>query len=193
MSACTDEVTELSGKVVSVERRDDEHYSICCSIQGEKLLCAYYHPLPEYWKLYGKTVSFSAQTEKPKKAGNPRTFDYGLYLKSKGIFYTAVIENFTVSDCPENMESRFRSWIIARREMMLAEIDISSRAGGFVRSVLFGDTSDLDEDIYKDFRRNGTAHVLAVSGLHVGILYGVYKALTRKKRELFLLFSLFSS
>ena len=44
--------------------------------------------------------------------------------------------------------------------------------------MLFGDTSGIDEEVYDDFRKNGTAHVLAVSGLHIGLLYSIYEKLT---------------
>ena len=50
--------------------------------------------------------------------------------------------------------------------------------------VLFGDTTYLQEEVYDEFRSNGTAHILAVSGLHVGILYGIYKKIAGKRRSL---------
>ena len=49
--------------------------------------------------------------------------------------------------------------------------------------MLFGDTAYLDEDVYEEFRNNGTAHVLAVSGLHVGILYSLYKRISGKNNS----------
>ncbi|MBR3296719.1 MAG: ComEC/Rec2 family competence protein [Firmicutes bacterium] len=39
--------------------------------------------------------------------------------------------------------------------------------------LMFGDTSLMDESLYEQFRLTGIAHVLAVSGLHVGLLYAV--------------------
>lgn len=41
--------------------------------------------------------------------------------------------------------------------------------------VLFGDDGYLDEDIYEEFRNNGTAHVLSVSGLHMGVIYSLFR------------------
>ena len=38
-----------------------------------------------------------------------------------------------------------------------------------------------DEDTYDEFRKNGTAHVLAVSGLHIGILYMLFKKFFGKR------------
>ncbi len=38
-------------------------------------------------------------------------------------------------------------------------------------AILFGEKDEMDEDVLEEFRQNGTAHVLAVSGLHIGIIY----------------------
>ncbi len=41
-----------------------------------------------------------------------------------------------------------------------------------MQAIMFGDKGDLDEDTLEVYQRNGTAHILAVSGLHIGIIYG---------------------
>ncbi len=47
---------------------------------------------------------------------------------------------------------------------------VGGSAAAFLYSMLFGDKSRLDNEIIEDFRLSGTAHVFAVSGLHVGVL-----------------------
>lgn len=41
------------------------------------------------------------------------------------------------------------------------------------KAVLLGDTSGIEEGLYENIRRGGIAHIFAVSGLHVGALFGV--------------------
>ena len=53
--------------------------------------------------------------------------------------------------------------------------DGRNKAYGFIKGVTFGDTDDIDEDTIDEFRENTTAHVLAVSGLHVGVIYGMLR------------------
>ena len=48
--------------------------------------------------------------------------------------------------------------------------------------MLFGEKDMIDEEIYAGYKRNGTAHVLAVSGLHVGALYACISKIIRKRR-----------
>ena len=56
----------------------------------------------------------------------------------------------------------------------------SGQSEPLIRGILFGDTDSMDEDMKDDFRRNGTAHVLAVSGLHIGLLYSIFRMLRKK-------------
>lgn len=52
-------------------------------------------------------------------------------------------------------------------------------ASSMMGAILFGEKDEMDEDVLEDFRKNGTAHVLAVSGLHIGIIYAVISKLWR--------------
>lgn len=52
-----------------------------------------------------------------------------------------------------------------------------------VRGILLGDTTGMEEELYTNVRRGGIAHIFAVSGLHVGALFGFCTLMlnTRKK------------
>ncbi len=165
----------LSATVTEVRQLDEEQYNLYCDMEGERLLCTYYHPLNDPWNLIGCQITFSTTIEKPKPPGNPRTFDYALYLKTKKIYFTAVIDRCQITANAPTLIHKVKRLILARREAMMEQLRADSAVKGFIKGVLFGDTDSLEEDLYKEFQRNGTAHVLAVSGLHVGILYGLYK------------------
>jgi len=55
---------------------------------------------------------------------------------------------------------------------------------GFAKALLLGDRSDLDYEIYTNFKVSGISHIIAVSGLHVSILFGLIRLLTAKRRLL---------
>ena len=55
---------------------------------------------------------------------------------------------------------------------------------GFAKALLMGDRSDLDYETDSAFKISGIRHIIAVSGLHVSILYGILRALTLKRRFL---------
>ncbi len=58
---------------------------------------------------------------------------------------------------------------------------------GLVKGLLVNDKSDIDGNTELDFRRSGTLHILAVSGMHIAVLMGALEILLRKlsvKREI---------
>jgi competence protein ComEC len=42
---------------------------------------------------------------------------------------------------------------------------------GLISALVLGDDDDIDKNIIRDFRDNGTIHILSVSGMHVGLIY----------------------
>lgn len=55
---------------------------------------------------------------------------------------------------------------------------------GFAAALLLGDRTDIDYELNTAFKVSGISHVIAVSGLHVSILFGLLYTLTGKKRLL---------
>lgn len=179
----TDMSCRYLAKVCEIEQRDDESYRLYLRIGREKALCSYYHELADPWNLIGRTIVFETVFSEPKGAGNPRTFDYRRYLRSEGIRRTAVIDRFQLTDEKTAFPHRVKALILKKRESMIEKLALSASAEGLIRGMLFGDTSKIDESLNEDFRRNGTAHVLAVSGLHVGMLYGLYRKVYKRWRH----------
>ena len=58
-----------------------------------------------------------------------------------------------------------------------------AREAGLVFVMIAGDKAGIDEDTQKSFRANTTAHVLAISGLHIGIIYLAISKLWRLKKK----------
>ena len=54
--------------------------------------------------------------------------------------------------------------------------------GAFIKGVVFGDKTGIDDSLKEEFNGNQTGHILAVSGLHVGFLYSLLRLLTGRKR-----------
>ncbi len=52
-------------------------------------------------------------------------------------------------------------------------------------AMTFGDTSYLDEDLLDIMRTTGVAHIFAVSGLHVGVLYSIFNRLIKNNYRYF--------
>lgn len=107
----------------------------------------------------------------------PGQFDYGTYLKSMGVGTEAEYEAFM--DEKENGSDSFAGRV---RDKLSREIDEAVPAGdaGLYRAILLGDKEGLDEETEELYQKAGIAHILAVSGLHTGIIgMGFYKMSVR--------------
>lgn len=51
------------------------------------------------------------------------------------------------------------------------------QANGLVMALITGDRSALSKDTVSTFRKAGASHILALSGLHLGIIYAIFLAL----------------
>ena len=105
--------------------------------------------------------------------GNPNEFDYSKYLKNKQI----VAQFFLTSNT--RWEKYKSSFPLNRYSTIIRNrcLDIFKRSGLqsnnlFIASALtFGYKNDLNTFVKNIFSRTGAMHVLAVSGLHVGIIF----------------------
>ena len=75
--------------------------------------------------------------------------------------------------------SRFWRLRASLRERVVAALARAGPAAGLATAVLIGDRRYLDQAVIERFRRAGASHLLALSGLHVGIVYGCVLVLMR--------------
>ena len=115
-------------------------------------------------------------------ADNPGCFDYSLYMKSKGVTVRLKAYILEVTDAGASPGTKVRHFLYSARESFISSFDKDTR--GFIRGIIFGDKSELDDDILEEFNNNSTGHILAVSGLHIGFLYGLLRLMTARKKTL---------
>ena len=77
------------------------------------------------------------------------------------------------------------------------EAGMDETPASVMKALIFGDTSDLDGELYENVRRGGLAHIFAVSGLHVGALFAfclwvLEKTALRDVKKIMKFFSLFA-
>lgn len=171
------------GKVVLVEKKG-EKYNLEVSLKGEskgKVLISYYGEIQEPFDLWNCTIEFKGKLQKPQGRRNPGCFNYEKHLRSEGVFAVSTISAFNIIEQPQNILEIVECKLITKKIKYLESL--SEESQGFIAGILFGDTSFLDEETYQEFKNNGTAHVLAVSGLHIGILYGMLKKIFGKRQS----------
>lgn len=109
----------------------------------------------------------------------PWKFDYRKYLESKQIYKVFNIKKNQIIEL-KNGNKTFKMMAIQLRDDLIEKIKVllpRDKDAGFAEALLLGYKNDLNEDLNLDFMKTGTLHVLAVSGLHVGLIYMILNLL----------------
>lgn len=96
---------------------------------------------------------------------------YECYLRSKGILHILTVSKkvlYTLEPAPRGL-GRLRQGLKSHVEAFL-EDTLGQRQGALMKSILFGNQGYMDDTMVEAFSKSGTAHIVAVSGLHIGIL-----------------------
>jgi len=124
----------------------------------------------------GSLVRLVGKIGAPRGRRNPGAFDFASYLRNRSIRATFRAVHVATLAPPRGMD----------RVAAGVERTVGRRLGGDARSVLrgllLGRSDALPEELLDSFRRSGTVHVLAVSGLHVGFIGLIAYALLRAAR-----------
>lgn len=142
---------------------------------------------------YGATCQIKGTLQIPRMATNPGQFDYYHYVKNKGIHYELILNNKDDIYCDgrkwlDNIY-QFRRAIITNVNKML-----SNETAQWLNALILGDRSFIDRHTIQLFQQWGLSHILAISGLHVGIIVTIIyfilvKSLltTREKAQLLII------
>lgn len=170
---------EYSGQVAVSGRVNDKitdhgsYYSVILqdvSVEGEgagNVLVNIYKTDSNFALESGKEIAFSGEIDKVHMF----EFDsFNTYYHRNNIDYTSFVtsDNITVVDSYLKLDESYRLMIKARLEE-----NMSSESASICYAVLFGDQSEIPDDVKDAYRESGIIHILTVSGLHVGFLIGI--------------------
>jgi competence protein ComEC len=127
----------------------------------------------------GVNVRVTGYLEPFPQPSNPGEFDFGRYLEMNDIQGMVAVRNpgsIVVLAPPEGFS--LRRALASTREAFIETLDglHPRQQSSFLRGILLADRSNIPADVRQSFVDTGTVHVLAVSGLHVGIIALVFHA-----------------
>jgi len=108
---------------------------------------------------------------KNKKPFNPNQFDYGNYLEHKEIYGQVYSKTNDVKII--GSQNSLRYYFSNYREKLITNLkktSLSENSLTVVVALLLGQKHDMSPVIMKEYQAAGAVHILAVSGLHVGII-----------------------
>jgi len=111
-------------------------------------------------------------------ATNPGQFDMAKYAERKGVSLAAPVGTRDAITLLSDKKQGFWAGIkrkvrMAVTQALMGDMPRDQGSRGLVKALLLGYRGDIGAGTYEAFRRTGLLHFLSLSGMHVGILFGV--------------------
>jgi competence protein ComEC len=123
----------------------------------------------------GMVVILTGHLSPPSGAVEPGGFDFQRHAWFQRIGATGYTRTPVLTLSPyDGSEAGFGVKITRIRMAISAHVQkvLDGRAGGFAAAITTGDRSGMDQATLEDLRASNLAHLLAISGLHMGLLTG---------------------
>ncbi len=123
---------------------------------------------------YGDILLVSGELETPPQLDD---FDYKGYLAHQGIYATMLYPEIEILDGGEG--SKPLAWIYALRNRLSQTLTqvLPEPQASLAQGIVLGIRGNIPPPVKADFIRSGTAHLLAISGLHLSIVAGILLSL----------------
>lgn len=124
---------------------------------------------------YGDRILLHARLQPIKNSGNPGAFNYQRYAAFQGIFHTVFLKQNDWRQLQGNSGSAWKRFIFAAQTCVLDILRSSMDGGkdelGIAEALLIGYTNDLDKDLVQAYSNTGVVHIIAISGMHLALIY----------------------
>lgn len=130
-------------------------------------------------------IALRGNLEMPQPARNFAAFAYDRYLKRQNIHWMLEVEGMkSIAWMDQGQKWHPLYWVGELRQALAAKIEriYSIEHYGFMQSMLLGMREQIDPVHYEAFSKLGMTHILAISGLHVGVFVGGMLLLLRTLR-----------
>jgi competence protein ComEC len=152
-------------------------------ISGDALLFVPRYPAYEY----GDVLQVTGELETPSQLDD---FDYEGYLAHQGIYSTMLYPQIEISATGQGFKPL--EWVYSLRNSLsqtMAEV-LPEPQASLAQGIILGIRYNIPTEVRDDFAHTGTAHLLAISGLHLSIIAGILLSigiwLFGKKRHIYI-------
>lgn len=130
---------------------------------------------------YGQELILTGKLYQPYNFSSGR-FDYQQYLKNKNIYsILSIAKNNKVEYTGSNLANPIKLILfkLRKKQARMVDLYLSPNAAGIIKAMLLGQRYNVPKFFNLVLQRTGTVHVLAVSGLHTGIIIFIFLILLR--------------
>lgn len=128
----------------------------------------------------GETIELTGKLGRIEGPANPGQFDGRSYYGAKGIYYSYTAQRILIRKSTDNnIKERLYQIRSNLSDVFLSLTDQES--AGIISAMVLGEKEFLETEVKERYARNGIAHILSISGLHLSFLgYQLFVYLKRR-------------
>lgn len=145
------------------------------SFSGKLLIYLAKDSLSETLK-YGDRILLKNKLQPIKNSGNPAAFNYAQYLAFQQIYYQCYLKQQDWILLKGSHANPVRQILYATRDFVVATLNKyinGNNESALAKALLIGYRVDIDKDLVQAYSNAGVVHLIAISGLHLALIYGL--------------------
>ncbi len=132
---------------------------------------------------YGDEIIVATLLKDIKNSGNPAAFDYARYMAFQQIYQQCYLKKSDWTLLPHRVVNTFKKALFNTRTFAVKTLERyipGENESALAKALLIGYRIDLDKDLVQAYSNAGVVHIIAISGLHLGLIYGLLLWITLK-------------
>lgn len=160
------------GLIASVPEQHDQLVRFIFKAESpelpEKIHLSWYHP-PEQVPAAGETWQLGLRLKPPRGLSNPGSFDYEKWLFAENIGATGYVHNSSDNSRTAAAPTLHVDSLRQQIQQTLNSLLPGAHQSALIHGLAVGLRDDLSQQQWTVLRQTGTSHLLAISGLHIGL------------------------
>lgn len=156
-------------RVIEMSSVDGERCEYCARMRGQKIKLSWRRDNAAQILRSGQTWRLRVRLKKPRGFVNPGGFDYQAWLLGQGFSASGYVkrhrDNQLLSRQLLSLPASLREGI-DKRLFSVQNLELE----GILRALILGDKAQISADQWKVLQATGTSHLMAISGLHIGLI-----------------------